>query len=96
MEHVSDVLLISLIISFQGAQIFEAVGLAEEVVDKCFIGTASRLGGATFEILAEEVRSCQRSNVKGTIVEKRWLMMKGRRKWDLSLTVCSLIKFVLC
>lgn len=63
MEHVSDVLLISLIISFQGAQIFEAVGLAEEVVDKCFIGTASRLGGATFEILAEEVRSCQRSKV---------------------------------
>eukprot|EP00057_Strongylocentrotus_purpuratus_P024117 XP_011678591.1 PREDICTED: putative glutamate synthase [NADPH] [Strongylocentrotus purpuratus] len=45
---------ISLLQSYKGAQIFEAVGLAEEVVDKCFIGTASRLGGATFEILAEE------------------------------------------
>ena len=26
-------------------QIFEAVGLAKEVVDKCFSGTASRIGG---------------------------------------------------
>lgn len=39
----------------QGAQIFEAVGLSQEVIQKCFEGTASRLGGATFRILAEEV-----------------------------------------
>ena len=39
----------------QGAQIFEAVGLGQEVIDKCFLGTGSRLGGATFEVLAEEV-----------------------------------------
>ena len=35
-------------------QIFEAVGLDSEVIDKCFVGTPSRIGGATFEILAEE------------------------------------------
>ncbi|XP_041463541.1 putative glutamate synthase [NADPH] isoform X1 [Lytechinus variegatus] len=45
---------ISLLQSYKGAQIFEAVGLSQEVIDKCFVGTASRLGGATFEILAEE------------------------------------------
>ncbi|KAJ7394218.1 hypothetical protein OS493_000020 [Desmophyllum pertusum] len=45
---------ISTLHSYKGAQIFEAVGLAEEVIDKCFVGTASRLSGATFEILAQE------------------------------------------
>lgn len=39
----------------QGAQIFEAVGLSQEVIQKCFTGTVSRLGGATFEILAQEM-----------------------------------------
>ncbi|XP_072178929.1 uncharacterized protein [Diadema setosum] len=45
---------ISLLQSYKGAQIFEAVGLAQEVIDRCFVGTASRLEGATFDILAEE------------------------------------------
>ena len=27
-----------------------------QVIDKCFVGTASRLSGVTFEILAQEVR----------------------------------------
>lgn len=45
---------ISTLHSYKGAQIFEAVGLAEEVIDKCFKNTASRLGGVTFEVLAEE------------------------------------------
>ena len=45
---------ISTLHSYKGAQIFEAVGLGEEVIDKCFKNTASRLGGATFEVLAEE------------------------------------------
>ncbi|XP_078373779.1 uncharacterized protein LOC144657317 isoform X1 [Oculina patagonica] len=45
---------ISTLHSYKGAQIFEAVGLAEEVIDKCFVGTASRLSGVTFELLAQE------------------------------------------
>ncbi|XP_070567565.1 uncharacterized protein [Ptychodera flava] len=45
---------ISTLQSYKGAQIFEAVGLGEEVVEKCFTGTASRIGGVTFEVLAEE------------------------------------------
>ncbi|XP_035687189.1 glutamate synthase [NADH], amyloplastic-like isoform X1 [Branchiostoma floridae] len=45
---------ISTLHSYKGAQIFEAVGLGKEVVDKCFTGTASRLGGVTFEMLARE------------------------------------------
>jgi glutamate synthase (NADPH/NADH) len=43
---------ISTLQSYKGAQIFEALGLAESVVDRCFAGTASRIQGATFELLA--------------------------------------------
>jgi glutamate synthase (NADPH/NADH) large chain len=34
--------------SYRGAQIFEAIGLGPEVIDKCFRGTLSRIGGAGF------------------------------------------------
>ncbi|KAE9555855.1 hypothetical protein FO519_000940 [Halicephalobus sp. NKZ332] len=45
---------ISTLHSYKGAQIFEIVGLAQEVVDKCFTNSVSRLGGANFDILAQE------------------------------------------
>lgn len=43
---------ISTLASYKGAQIFEALGLATEVVQRCFKGTPSRIEGATFEMLA--------------------------------------------
>ncbi|GAA5159381.1 glutamate synthase large subunit [Amycolatopsis dongchuanensis] len=46
---------VSTVASYTGAQIFEAIGLGEEVVDTCFRGTTSRLGGVGFDTLAEEV-----------------------------------------
>jgi glutamate synthase domain-containing protein 2 len=42
---------ISTLQSYKGAQIFEAVGLSQEVIATCFVGTASRLGGVTFAVL---------------------------------------------
>jgi glutamate synthase (NADPH/NADH) large chain len=39
---------ISTIASYRGAQLFEAVGVAKEVVDLCFVGVASRIQGARF------------------------------------------------
>ncbi|XP_043577725.1 glutamate synthase 1 [NADH], chloroplastic isoform X4 [Bombus pyrosoma] len=45
---------ISTLQSYKGAQIFEAVGLSNEVINKCFKGTQSRIGGVTFDILAKE------------------------------------------
>ncbi|CAJ0583810.1 unnamed protein product, partial [Mesorhabditis spiculigera] len=45
---------ISTLHSYKHAQIFEIVGLSQEVVAKCFKNTVSRLGGASFEILASE------------------------------------------
>ncbi len=45
---------ISTLASYKGAQIFEAVGLNSEVIDKCFTGTASRIQGVGFDVLAAE------------------------------------------
>ena len=46
---------ISTLQSYKGAQIFEAVGLADEIIDFCFPGTTSRVQGVNFEVLAEEI-----------------------------------------
>jgi glutamate synthase (ferredoxin) len=46
---------ISLLSSYHGAQIFEAIGLGLEVVNLAFKGTTSRVGGLTLRDLASEV-----------------------------------------
>ncbi len=45
---------ISTIQSYCGAQIFEAVGLEPELIDRHFTGTASRIGGIGMDVLAQE------------------------------------------
>ena len=45
---------ISTIQSYQGSQIFEAIGISPEVIDKYFTGTVSRVGGITLQDIAEE------------------------------------------
>jgi glutamate synthase (NADPH/NADH) large chain len=45
---------ISTLQSYKGAQIFEALGLRDEIIQRCFVGTASRIQGVSFDILAEE------------------------------------------
>jgi glutamate synthase domain-containing protein 2/glutamate synthase domain-containing protein 1/glutamate synthase domain-containing protein 3 len=47
---------ISTLQSYKGAQIFEAVGLADEIIDRCFVGTASRVQGVKFAVLFEEMK----------------------------------------
>jgi glutamate synthase domain-containing protein 2 len=42
---------ISTLQSYKGAQVFEAVGLAEEIVDRAFTGTTTRIQGTDFEAL---------------------------------------------
>ena len=42
---------ISTLRSYKGAQIFEAVGLADEVIERCFAGTPSRIAGAGWDAL---------------------------------------------
>ncbi|WP_347550011.1 glutamate synthase large subunit [Pseudalkalibacillus hwajinpoensis] len=67
---------ISTIQSYQGAQIFEAIGINSDVINKYFTRTSSRLGGIGLETIAEEVlirhkyafeqkRSCEKSLPSG-------------------------------
>ncbi|MEO7193095.1 MAG: glutamate synthase large subunit [Vicinamibacterales bacterium] len=47
---------ISVLQSYCGAQIFEAVGLEHAFIEKYFTSTASRIGGVGADVIAEEVR----------------------------------------
>ena len=51
---------ISTVGSYRGAQLFELVGLADEVVDKCFSGAVSRIQGADFDDLWSDQKSLAR------------------------------------
>ncbi|MEE8359608.1 MAG: glutamate synthase large subunit, partial [Candidatus Omnitrophota bacterium] len=46
---------ISTLRSYRGAQIFEALGLNDDVIEKCFTGTASRIGGVGLDEIRHEV-----------------------------------------
>ena len=48
---------ISLLTSYQGAQIFEAIGIGKDLLDLGFNGTTSRIGGLSISELAQEVLS---------------------------------------
>jgi glutamate synthase (NADPH) large chain len=47
---------ISAVQSYHGAQIFEAIGLSHEFIDKYFTWTPTRIKGAGIEVIAEEIR----------------------------------------
>jgi len=48
---------ISCVDSYRGAQIFDAIGLSDDVIDLCFEGTPSPLAGIGFEELARDLLS---------------------------------------
>jgi glutamate synthase (NADPH/NADH) large chain len=48
---------ISSISSYRGAQLFEIVGLADEIVDRCFKGTTSRIQGSGFDDLLSDEKA---------------------------------------
>ena len=74
---------VSTVDSYRGAQIFEAVGLSQELVDKYFTGVTSKLGGVGIDVIAEEVR--QRHDVafppSGISPAHRRLNVGGEYQW---------------
>ncbi len=72
---------ISTIQSYRGAQIFEAVGLHHSVVDKYFTWTASRIEGATMEILAQETALRHRHAFPERQVNGHTLDVGGQYQW---------------
>ncbi len=47
---------ISTLQSYRGAQVFEAIGLNQKLIDKYFTGTASRIEGVGLDVLAREAQ----------------------------------------
>src|SRR6185369_5289140 len=60
---------ISTISSYRGAQIFEVLGLAEEVVERCFKDTTSALGGLGFLELGVDVLGRHRAGFPAPVTE---------------------------
>jgi len=57
---------ISTVQGYRGAQIFEAVGLNQETVDRYFTWTPSRIGGIGIDVIEEEARQRHASAYRGT------------------------------
>jgi glutamate synthase (NADPH/NADH) large chain len=74
---------VSTVSSYTGAQIFEAIGLGGEVIETCFAGTTSRLGGVGFDVLAAEIarRHARAFPPRGTAPAHRRLETGGEYQW---------------
>ncbi|HSS68256.1 MAG TPA: glutamate synthase large subunit [Nocardioidaceae bacterium] len=74
---------VSTVASYTGAQIFEAVGLASDVVDRYFTGTTSKLGGIGLDVIAAEVaqRHARAYPANGIPPAHRRLDIGGEYRW---------------
>ncbi|MBV2366809.1 glutamate synthase large subunit [Streptomonospora nanhaiensis] len=72
---------VSTVSSYTGAQIFEALGLGGEVVDRCFTGTPSPLGGVGFDVLAAEVAARHGAAYAANPAGHRRLAVGGEYQW---------------
>src|SRR6185369_9026809 len=74
---------ISTVGSYTMAQIFEAVGLSQELVDEYFTGTSCPLGGVGIDVLAEEVAIRHRRAYPENATERahRRLEVGGEYQW---------------
>lgn len=73
---------VSTVSSYTGAQIFECIGLSQDVVDAYFTGTSSKLGGVGLDVIAAEVaaRHAVAYPTSG-IVGPRQLEVGGEYQW---------------
>ena len=74
---------ISTVASYRGAQVFEAIGLSQELVDQYFTGTVSQLGGVGIDVIAAEVaaRHSTAYPQDGQALPHRQLAVGGEYKW---------------
>jgi glutamate synthase (ferredoxin) len=72
---------ISTVQSYTGAQIFEAIGLNQDVIDKYFTGTPSRVAGIGLEQIAKEVWIRHNHAFPDRQVNGHQLDVGGQYKW---------------
>src|SRR5678810_1190187 len=72
---------ISTVQSYRGAQIFEAIGLGGEVIDRYFTGTASRIKGVDLDVIARESLERHRKGYPPIRVNGEVLENGGNYQW---------------
>jgi glutamate synthase (ferredoxin) len=72
---------ISSIQSYRGAQVFEAVGIRQDVIDSYFTWTSSRVGGIGLDIIAQEVLARHRQAFPQRQVNGHVLPGGGQYQW---------------
>jgi glutamate synthase domain-containing protein 2/glutamate synthase domain-containing protein 1/glutamate synthase domain-containing protein 3 len=72
---------ISAIQSYRGAQVFEAVGLRQDVIDEYFTWTSSRIGGIGMDAIAQEVLVRHRAAFPERRVDNHTLPVGGQYQW---------------
>ncbi|HEY4367953.1 MAG TPA: glutamate synthase large subunit [Steroidobacteraceae bacterium] len=72
---------ISAIQSYRGAQVFEAVGLRQDVIDEYFTWTPSRVGGIGMDVIAQEVLVRHRAAFPERRVDGHTLPVGGQYQW---------------
>ncbi len=72
---------VSAVQSYHGAQLFEAVGLRQDVIDQYFAGTASRIGGIGMDVVAQEVLVRHRTAFPERPVSAPTLAAGGQYQW---------------
>jgi len=74
---------ISTVASYRGAQVFEAIGLSQELVDEYFSGTVSQLGGVGLDVVAAEVAARHGAAYPpdGVRLAHRKLAVGGEYQW---------------
>jgi len=72
---------ISTLRSYRGAQIFEALGLGDDVIENYFTGTASRIGGIDLQGIAQEVIDRHKEAYPERESESSYLASGGIYQW---------------
>jgi glutamate synthase (ferredoxin) len=72
---------ISAIQSYRGAQVFEALGIRQDVIDHYFTWTASRVGGIGLDVIAQETLSRHHDAYPSRPVDSHVLPTGGIYKW---------------
>lgn len=74
---------ISTVASYRGAQVFEAIGLSQDLVDRYFAGTVSQLGGVGLDVIAREAaeRHAKAYPPDGVRQAHRVLDVGGEYQW---------------
>jgi glutamate synthase (ferredoxin) len=72
---------ISAIQSYRGAQVFEALGIRQDVIDHYFTGTSSRVGGIGLDVIAQEVLIRHHAAYPDRAVNGHVLPPGGQYQW---------------